>query len=179
MAKESIKGISETIKELRAFGKDIEKLIDAETSDIADQIESDAKTKAPKNFGKLAQSIGVKKVKSSEYKIYVNESYGAYIEFGTGTKVKVPSEFTEIALQFKGKGRGPQLMGNSFDDGLRSIEEWCLSKGISIFLAKFIFLKILGAGINPQPFLYPAWVKGRKDYLTNLTKLLKAYKKKI
>ncbi len=55
MAKDSIKGIDETVKELRKFGKDIEKLIDATTNDIALQIEGDAKVLAPKDLGKLAQ----------------------------------------------------------------------------------------------------------------------------
>jgi HK97 gp10 family phage protein len=173
MAKESIKGISETIKELRAFGKDIEKLIDAETSDIADQIESDAKKLAPKNFGKLAQSISSSKVKESNYKITVNEIYGAYIEFGTGTKVNVPKELASVAASFKNSSKG------TFKEGLESIKEWCRKKGIDEKAAYPIFVKILGVGINPQPFLYPAWVKGRKDYLNNLKKLLKAKKKKI
>jgi HK97 gp10 family phage protein len=174
MAKESIKGISETIKELRAFGKDIEKLIDAETNDIANQIESDAKKLAPKNFGKLAQSISSSKVKESNYKITVNEIYGAYMEFGTGTKVRVPAEMQSIASQFKGGGKK-----GSYKEGLESIKNWCRAKGIDEKFAYVIFAKILGAGVNPQPFLYPAWVKGRKDYLNNLKKLLKAKKKKI
>jgi HK97 gp10 family phage protein len=174
MPKESIKGISETIKELRAFGKDIEKLIDAETNDIANQIESDAKKLAPKNFGKLAQSISSSKVKESNYKITVNEIYGAYMEFGTGTKVRVPAEMQSIASQFKGGGKK-----GSYKEGLEAIKNWCRAKGIDEKLAYAIFAKILGAGVNPQPFLYPAWVKGRKDYLNNLKKLLKAKKKKI
>jgi hypothetical protein len=174
MAKESIKGIPETIKELRAFGKDIEKLIDAETSDIADQIESDAKKLAPKNFGKLAQSISSSKVKESNYKITVNEIYGAYMEFGTGTKVRVPAEMQSIASQFKGGGKK-----GSYKEGLEAIKNWCRAKGIDEKFAYVIFAKILGAGVNPQPFLYPAWVKGQKDYFNNLKKLLKAKKKKI
>jgi HK97 gp10 family phage protein len=174
MAKESIKGIPETIKQLRAFGKDIEKLIDAETSDIAEQIESDAKKLAPKNFGKLAQSISSSKVKMSNYKITVNEIYGAYMEFGTGTKVRVPKELSSVAASFKGGGKK-----GSYKEGLEAIKNWCRAKGIDEKFAYVIFSKILGAGVNPQPFLYPAWVKGRKDYLNNLKKLLKAKKKKI
>ena len=42
-----------------------------------------------------------------------------------------------------------------------------------------IFAKILGAGINPKPFLYPAYIKGKKDYVANLEKLLKRMNKKI
>jgi len=48
----AVKGIEVVVKELRRFGKDIEKQINAETEDIAFQIENDAKKLAPKNFGK-------------------------------------------------------------------------------------------------------------------------------
>ena len=172
MAKESIKGIPEVIKELRAIGKDMEKLIDAETLDIAMQIEADAKKYAPKNFGKLAQSINHEKIKESNYRIGTNELYAGYMEFGTGTKVNVPTEFKDLAASFKGK------KGN-YKEGLAAIKLWCKAKGIDEKFAWVIFAKILGAGVNPQPFLYPAWVKGKKQYLNNLTKLLKKYKKKI
>lgn len=173
MAQGSIKGIPETIIELRAFGGDIEKIIDAESNDIANQVELDAKKLAPKNFGKLAQSISSSKVKMSNYKITVNEYYGAYMEFGTGAKVSVPSEMTDVAAQFRGGKKG------NYKEGLEAIKVWCRAKGIDEKFAYVIFAKILGAGVNPQPFLYPAWKKGKKDYLVNLTKLLKAYKKKI
>lgn len=177
MATTAFKGINETIAKLQQFGKATEKQINAEIEATAFQIESDAKKFAPKNFGKLAQSISHEKVKNLTWRVTVNESYGAYLEFGTGHKVKVPPEFKEIAEQFRGSGRGPQQKGKSFEDGLESIVEWCKAKGIPIIQAKWIFLKILGAGINPRPFLYPAYQKGKKDLLKNLEKLVKVNKK--
>ena len=179
MASLEIRGINKVVDEIRKFGIATEKIIEAETRASAEAMVLDAKQRAPKNFGKLAQSISAEKIRETHYKISVNESYGAYMEFGTGHKVKVPAEFNEIALQFKGSGRGPQLKGNSFQDGLDSVTEWCRAKGIPIIQAKWIFLKILGAGVNPQPFLYPAWVKGKKDYLGNLNNALKQLNKKI
>lgn len=168
-----VKGVQSVIYELRKFGEKAEKIINAETEAIAFQIESDAKKIAPKNFGKLAQSISKLKVKPSLYKVTVNELYGAYIEFGTGTKVNVPAEFASIAASFKGKKQG------SFKEGLEAIKVWCRHKGIDEKYAYAIFAKILGAGINPQPFLYPAWIKGKKDYLDNLNNALKQLNKKI
>lgn len=173
MAKESIKGIPEVIKELRAIGKDMEKLIDVETSGIAEQIARDAKVGAPVNFGDLKGSIGAEKIKESNYRIFVNMEYGAYIEFGTGAKVRVPADFDAIAKQFRQKRPG------TFEEAIRSIEEWLKKKGGDPKDAKWVLIKILKAGINPQPFLHPAWVKGKKDYLNNLKKLLKKYNKKI
>lgn len=169
----SVKGVSSVISELQKFGKDVEKIIDAETEAIAFQIEGDAKKLAPKNFGKLAQSISHSKPKPLQRKVTVNELYGAYMEFGTGTKVNVPAEFKEMANSFKGQKTG------SFQQGLESIRVWCRAKGIDEKFAYVIFAKILGAGVNPQPFLYPAWIKGKKDYLNNLNKLLFKMNKKI
>jgi len=168
-----IKGLSGVVSELRAFGKDMEKRINAETEAIAFQIEEDAKKLAPKNFGKLAQSISHSKVKESHYKVTVNELYGAYMEFGTGTKVNVPAEFADMAKSFKGQ------KGGDWKKGLESIKIWCRSKGIDEKFAYPIFAKILGAGISPRPFLYPAYTKGKKDYIKNLQKLLDKTKKKI
>ena len=173
MGSVTIKGVASTIAELRAFGEKAEKLIDAETQAIAIQIEADAKKLAPKNFGKLAQSISRLKVKPALYKVTVNELYGAYMEFGTGSKVNVPAEFADMANTFKGKKQG------TFKQGLEAIKVWCRSRGIPEEAAYPIFAKILGAGVNPQPFLYPAWTKGKKDYQNNLEKLLKRMNKKI
>lgn len=171
MAK-GVTGISQTIAKLQAFGKDIEKKIDLELEAIALQVEADAKKLAPKNFGKLAQSISRKKVKSLVWKVTVNEIYGAYMEFGTGTKVRVPAEFAEMAKSFQGKkGTG------TFKDALEAIKVWCRSRGIDEKAAYPILAKILGAGVNPQPFLYPAYKKGEKDLLKNLEKLVKVNKK--
>lgn len=173
MAKGSIKGVDQVIRELRKYGNDMEKLIDAETNDVALQIEADAKRLAPKNFGKLAQSISKEKIKESQYKISTQEMYAGYMEFGTGTKVSIPAEFKDMAATFKGNKTG------TYQQGLESIKLWCKAKGIDEKYAWVIFATILGAGVNPQPFLYPAWIKGKKDYLDNLKKLLNNYKKKL
>ena len=173
MASKGINGISQVISDLRNISKDVEKLIDSETEAIAFQIESDAKKLAPKNFGKLAQSISKEKIKDSYYKVTVNEFYGAYMEFGTGTKVQVPNEFLHMAKLFKGHKVG------TFEKGLEAIKIWCRAKGIDEKAAYPILAKILGAGINPQPFLYPAWIKGKEDYENNLRKLLVKMNKRV
>lgn len=168
-----VRGISQVISELRKQGSAIEKIINAETEEAALQIEGDARKLAPKNFGKLAQGISKLKVRPDQYKVTVNEYYGAYMEFGTGSKVNVPAEFSEMAATFKGGNK------RSFKDGLEAIKIWCRHKGIDEKSAYPIFAKILGAGVNPQPFLYPAWIKGKKTYLDNLTKVLSKFNKKI
>jgi HK97 gp10 family phage protein len=174
-----VKGVSSTIAELRKFGKDVDRVINRETESAANAIMLDAKRLAPANFGKLRQSISIfqpidaRGKNITSYGVYVNELYGAYMEFGTGTKIKIPAEFAEMAATFKGGKKG------TWKQGLEAIKVWCRAKGIPEEAAYPIFAKILGAGINPQPFLYPAYQKGKKDYLKNLTKVLKQMNKKI
>lgn len=168
-----VKGVSKVIADIRKFGKEAEEKIASETKDIALQIESDAKVNAPKNFGKLAQSISHIKVDNLNYKVTVNESYAAYVEFGTGAKVNVPAELQDLASKFKGP------TGQSFDKGVQSIAEWLKAKGRNPKDAKWVLIQILQNGMRAQPFLYPAFVNGRKDYEKNLKQLLKHLKKKI
>ena len=120
----SVNGVNKTIAEIRRFGTDAQKKINQETEAIAFQIEADAKRMAPKNFGKLAQSISHEKINASNYKVTVNEMYGAYMEFGTGTKVQVPDEFKNMAASFQGS------TGKSWREGLEAIKVWCRAKGI-------------------------------------------------
>jgi HK97 gp10 family phage protein len=172
----AVKGVAEVIAELRKIGKDIDKNINATTEEAANFIEDRAKTLAPKNFGKLAQSISTSDVNTKgliSKKVTVNELYGPYMEFGTGFKFNSPPEFAEMAASFKGKKTG------TFEEGVKSIEEWLKKKGGDPKDAKWVLLKIIGAGLNPRPFLYPAWTEGKKQYLKDLENLLKTYNKKI
>tara|TARA_R110000796_G_scaffold149826_1_gene266640 strand:- start:350 stop:781 length:432 start_codon:yes stop_codon:yes gene_type:complete len=120
-----------TIKELKAFGDEGKKVISIVTRETAKEIELDAKQKAPVNLGKLRQGINVVKVNEYLYKVVARERYSAYMEFGTGGLVSVPSELKELAIQFKGAG-------------------------------------VKQINIRPQPFLYPALLNGRVNYLKDL-----------
>lgn len=101
--------------------------------------------------------------------------YAAFVEFGTGSRVKVPAEWRDYAAQFKGL-----KLGGNIDDFLLSIIEWVRAKGLSgtysaktrrrtggriaqaeqdLDVAYPIFLSILRNGARPHPFLYPAYVQ--------------------
>ena len=172
MADKTIKGLTKVLKDLEKFGDEAKKEVDTITKITSMDIVADAKAFSPKNNGKLSQSIVYTKVGEADYKVIVNSPYGAYVEFGTGSKVKVPTELQGIASQFKGKKAG------TFEQGLRAIKDWCKSKGIPENAAYPIFMSILKKGQEPQPYLYPAFVKGRTQYLKDLKKLLKDLTKK-
>ena len=137
----AVKGLKKVLSNLKKFGAEAAVEIDISTMATALDIAKNAKTLAPKDMGKLAQSIYEAKISEADYKVVVGADYGAYVEFGTGKKVQVPTELKEIAIQFKGAG-------------------------------------IKQINLQPQPFLYPAFVKGRKQYIKDLKKVLKKLTKK-
>jgi HK97 gp10 family phage protein len=167
MPKKVVKNINKVLKNLERFGDKANKMIAEVTEGNASEIMLNARSKAPINKGKLAQSITTEKDNDLNYRVVVGLDYGAYIEFGTGKKVNVPSELKDQASKFKNRK-------GSFKEGLQSIKDWCRAKGIEESAAYPIFISILNNGIQPQPYLYPAFVKGRKQYLKDLKDNLKA-----
>lgn len=165
-------GTSKVIFELRAKKKGIDKQIDDITQANAIEMAGDATKRAPEAFGKLKQSISYSKVADLKWKANTNKVYAAYMEFGTGTKVQIPAEFSDMAKSFQSGGKG------NFKQALENIKLWCKKKGIDEKAAYPILLSILRVGVNPQPFFYPAWVVTKKRYVKDLENLLKTLNKK-
>ena len=118
------------------MNKEIVKEVDEIMEGASQNIEEDAKVLAPVDLGKLRQGIKAYKKGELRYAVEAKEKYSAYIEFGTGGKVNVPTEMQDIAIQFKGAG-------------------------------------VKQVNIQPQPFLYPSFVKNRTMLIKDLKDLLK------
>lgn len=172
-----IKGLDKLVKDLKSLGKEGVQVIADVTHGTAQAIATQASVNAPVNYGDLHQSIREIEVDKLNWKIVANATglapYAAYVEFGTGTKVKVPAELKDVAERFRGG------TGGSFEDGLEAIEEWCKRKGLPKEAAYPIFMSILRYGIEAQPYLYPAFVEGRTRYLKDLKEELETLTKKI
>lgn len=67
------------------------------------QTSLNAKQFVPVDKGGLKQSIRVAN-KGLTGEVTVGAEYGPYVEYGTGSKVNVPTELKDYAIQFKGKG---------------------------------------------------------------------------
>lgn len=100
---------------LNAFYKYLKNLEDqvadyvrAEIEDSILAIETDAASDVPVDTGALKNSIQSTPIKVSKNQITggveVGAEYSPYVEFGTGTRVKVPSELSGFAAQYKGSG---------------------------------------------------------------------------
>lgn len=176
--------ISGLLKKLSQAGEGANRMAKAIVQSTADQIVADAKTNAPADLGALRQSIGKDQLDEGyQASIFANAAYAAYVEFGTGVQVDVPPEMADIAAQFKGKGTG------SWDEFELAIEEWMKRHGIGAVaistgkdgeeefksVAYLIMMAILKNGLKPQPFLYPAFVKGRAELGPKLETAIKRY----
>lgn len=196
--KQQFKGLDKLMRQIDTFGVDAQRMTKAIVQSTATEVVTKAKRLAPKNLGKLAQSIGKEEENQGFVaRIFAGEYYAPFVEFGIGAKVKVPTELKSMALKYKGKGRG------NFEDFLRAIMDWVRQRGITGTysvktrrrtggrasqddqdrkVAWLICMSILRKGIAPQPFLYPPYVEGRRKMITTLKKqaaeLVKKYNAK-
>ena len=93
-------------KQLRSFSAKKTKKLQQLTANTGVQIRHLAYRKAPFKLGNMRNAIRPIMGKSGlSVRVYAGMSYSAYVEFGTITKVSVPPELAEYAMQFKGKGK--------------------------------------------------------------------------
>ena len=98
--------ISRLLKQIESFGVDAQRQAVSITNETANNMVTDAKLKAPVDMGQLRSSIGktTARVGYNKSIFFANAPYSAYVEFGTGGKVKIPKGFDELAARYKGKG---------------------------------------------------------------------------
>lgn len=122
----------------------------------------------PVDQGQVRQQTGFRVDKTAlKAFLYSNAPHAPFVEFGTGSKVKVPPELAELASQYKGQKSG------SFEDLLRSIQAWCSRKGIDIKAAYPIALSIAKYGISGHGFMYTGLQKGKSVFTRQIAKLVK------
>ena len=98
----SIKGNQALIKGIRAYEKRSVERTKEELKGWADKTEMDAKRDVPVDTGELQSSIhSTAENEGLVQTVGTNVEYSPYVEFGTGTKVKVPQGLEKYAEQFK------------------------------------------------------------------------------
>ncbi|KFN39033.1 MAG: hypothetical protein JU82_08855 [Sulfuricurvum sp. MLSB] len=162
-----VTGVRELVDSFKKARKDIEKQCVQIVSANAFEGRNEAVKNAPIAFGKLRQSIGIEISSDKlEQSVVANADYAPYIEFGTGGKVSVPSEWAELANGFKGQNF-------SKDDILERLRNWCRLKGIDEKYAYPIMVTIFREGMRPQPFMYPAWQKVKKQFSRDMVNFMR------
>ena len=169
----NINGLDSVKKALNSLDDKIKKEVSNEINASALAIQNQAKRRAPINFGQLRGGIALVKNDELTYTVESKASYSPYVEFGTGGKVSVPSDFQQYALLFKGKS------GGKFKDFVDALTLWVKRKGIGNGkndkgLAFVIARSILQKGLRPQPFLIPSYEEEKPKLIKRLKNLLNA-----
>lgn len=167
MSNVKVTGVKELVISYKKAGKDIQKECAYILSANAMIGRNEAVRNAPIAFGKLRQSIGIEtSADRLEQAVVVNADYAPFVEFGTGGKVSVPSEWQQMANGFRG-----QKMSN--DDILERLLDWCRLKGIDEKYAYPIMISNFKEGLDPQPFMYPSWEKVKKQFSRDMINFMR------
>lgn len=180
-----IKGLKQLQAKFQKMPVKLKREIQGELESFGQSVAGDAKRTAPTNVGGLRQSIMWTKSKDLEVLIQANAKYAHIVEFGSKSKVKVPAEFANYALQFKGMPNG-----GDFKEFVSQIEKWVKRKGIGATykvatrrknrqtkselsgIAWAIAVSIAKKGVEPQPFLIPAYYKHQPKLLSNIERVI-------
>jgi len=142
-------------------------------------IVADAKQMAPADLGKIRQGIIKEQLSQFQVMIAATAPESVFQEFGTGGKVDVPAEMADVASQFQGQN------GGGMADFIVALTGWIERHGIMGTknetpeqIAWPMARAILRDGLQPQPFLYPAFVAQSAKLIpmlqTALSELLKS-----
>lgn len=140
-----ITGFKEFSKKAASLPKKLIQEADGIVTDAGLLWEERAKSAAPVDQGQLRGEITTKKLGEMKVEVVSQAPHSAYIEWGTKTKVSVPSELQGYASQFKGGGG---------EDAKKFIYAWMERVGIPEKLQWITFISIITKGINPHPFFF-------------------------
>lgn len=97
-----MEGLDKLIHKLDELPKSLTAEIEGELIAGARKIERNAKTDAPADTGRLRNSISMHKIGPISFEVIAQVKYAPFVEFGTGTLVRVPAGLESYAMQFKG-----------------------------------------------------------------------------
>lgn len=184
-----IKGFHKLQKRLNAVPAKVRKEVGAEIQDGGRRINAKQLRLAPVDEGGIKQSTVAKKANELNIELTSSKHYVPFMEFGTKRRVRVPSELTVYAAQFKQSG--PKI---TFDEFLKIITDWVRRKGIAAKRSEKtgrrlgskanqqsedekaaypIALSILRHGVKPHPFFFQPFFDERDGIVKNVEKVLK------
>jgi HK97 gp10 family phage protein len=98
--------IDKLITELKNYSEKVNTDINNSVKAAALNVETRAKMDCPVDMGTLRSSINTRPIKDEDgygYEVFTPLEYAPYVEFGTGTRVSIPTGYEEYAMQFKGQ----------------------------------------------------------------------------
>lgn len=100
------------------------------------------------------------------YLVYNSAPYAAYVEFGTGVKVRVNPEWVDIANDWRNRPSG------TFSEFVIRIREWLARHGGDQANAEYICYLILKNGLEALPFMQTAYNKVKPLLIERVTKII-------
>lgn len=185
----TITGFKELEEKIKKLPANLEKRMGDIVFHAAQTWSQGAKQAAPKNQGRLANEIQPVRKSSLRSEVVANNEYAHIMEWGSKSRVKVPSELQAYAATFRGKPTGGTLQ-----QFFLSILEWVDKKGVNgrysvktrrrlgnanvrayedYDIAWAIVFSILRKGVKPQPFFFIQRPKVEKQFLDDLKQVLK------
>lgn len=139
-------GLKELQRKFKKLPDEVASEVDGVLAYSAKEFENRAVQDAPVDQSETRQKISSRREKLLHYETVSAAPQSAYIEFGTRSRVQIPSDLVAYAAQFKGP---------SGKTGAReAIYAWCKRNGIPKDAWNAIYLKIMAVGINPHPFFF-------------------------
>lgn len=157
-------------------------LVEAAAYDMNDDAISNIQSEGAQDLGAGGGLLSHQYVQAAgkrSWEVGNSAFYAPFIEWGTGRQVKVPTEWREMAMQYKGPYPG------TWDLFEQNIKAWMKRHGIPerkvvthadgtesyIDVAYYIMVSILENGLKPRPFLYPAYVKNKTELVKQVKQL--------
>ncbi len=186
-AKIQVYGLAAIKKKLGEIPRHVAEEVDGAMAVAANDFVNRAQDDAPLDQGELRNLITYSRESEMNYKVVSSAEWSAYVEWGTRTRVQIPSDLTGYASKFKGKGTG------DYYDFLNNILDWVKRKGLSnvtnsytgkkvggkaakenlIVLAEAIAWSILKKGVHPHPFFFKQRAVVYKQLRADLKEVIK------
>jgi hypothetical protein len=98
--------ITRLLSQISDFGHDANRSAVSVTNETTQSMVTQAQLRVVVDLGQLRLSIGktTARVGYNRSFFFSNAPYAAYVEFGTGSGVRIPNGFSDMAAPFKGKG---------------------------------------------------------------------------
>lgn len=102
-----LKGLASVNKQLRKLERDSQKAINKGIQETARLILNSALNRVPVAMGDLKKSLGIENMpEEMKAKVYASALYAAFVEFGTGAFVEVPTGLEDYAMEWFVSGDG-------------------------------------------------------------------------
>lgn len=166
-----VKGVQKRIESItEKMEVDLDHLVEAAAYDMNDGAISNIRENGAQDLGAgggLLSHQYVQPAGDRAYEVGNSAFYAPFIEWGTGKQVKVPTEWQDMAMQYKGPYPGTW---NEFE---QNIKAWMKRHGKDPDQSYPLMIAILRTGLRARPFLHPAYVKEVKELVKDVKKLFK------